>query len=194
MSKKFPIEKLEHLRSPERLKRMPPAKILEHLDVFNNIKIADIGCGVGVYTIAIAEFIKKVNGIIWAIDVEPIMIEETKKLAESQGLQNLRYYLSSEHDFSLPETYDIILLMSVLHEFPDLNDYLNKIWENLNHGGYLLIVDMNFKKSPDESGPPDEERIPLEKAIGIFSRYSNQIQYINDFYPNYYLLKVVKSR
>jgi 2-polyprenyl-3-methyl-5-hydroxy-6-metoxy-1,4-benzoquinol methylase len=194
MSKKFPVEKLEHLRSAERLKRMPPAKIFDHLDLFNNIKIADIGCGVGTYTIPIADHIKKYQGIIWAIDVEPVMIEETKKLAESRGLQNIQYFISSEGDFKLPEKFDIILLMSVLHEFPDLSEYLNIIWDNLNPGGYLVIIDMNLKKSPDEHGPPDEERIPLEKAIGIFNKYSNEIKYINDFYPNYYLLKVKKAK
>ncbi len=194
MGKKFPIEKLERLRSPDRLKRMPPAKIFGYLDVLENIQIADFGCGVGAYTIPIAEHIKKYNGTIWAIDIEPIMIEETKKYAESRKLDNIRYFLLPDNNFNLPASFDIIILMSVLHEFPDLNEYLNKIWLHLKIGGSLIVVDMNLKKTPDEDGPPDDERIPLEKALTIFNRFSNQIKYINDFYPNYYLLKVKKSK
>ena len=193
MSKKFPIEKLERLRSPERLKEMPPAKILDFIDLKENLKIADIGCGVGVYTIPIAKYIKERNGIVWAIDSEPIMLEETKKYAESEGLTNVRYFKVEDTDLNLSEHFDIIVLVSLLHEFPNTEHSIQKIWTYLNNEGYILVVDANLKKTPDEKGPPDEIRIPLNKAIDLFGKYSKDIFYINEFYPNKYLLKVKKS-
>ena len=64
-----------------------PEKILEIMEVNGKVKdVADFGCGYGTFTIPVAKIVK---GKIYAIDIEPEMVKETKRKAGENGLKNI---------------------------------------------------------------------------------------------------------
>ncbi len=194
MSKKFPTEKFEKLRSEERLTEMPPEKFIETLEFKEEMVIADIGVGVGVHAILAAQKLSKLDGAVLAIDVEEFMLEETRRAAEETGLTNIQYHLAETVDLKLePNSIDLAYLIAVFHEFPDPEKALHQIWTALKPNGWIYIVDMNLKAHPEERGPPDEHRIPLPKALAYVMKLSPFVKATNEFYPNKYLIQVQKK-
>ena len=68
-----------------------PDNILKTMGVSNRIKdVAEFGCGYGTFTIPTAKII---TGKVYAIDIEPEMIEATKRKAEENRLNNVETVL-----------------------------------------------------------------------------------------------------
>src|SRR3990167_9767474 len=68
-----------------------PKRILKKLGIDKTIRdIADFGCGYGTFTIPVAQTVK---GKVYAIDIEPDMVEETKRKAEKKKLGNVKVIL-----------------------------------------------------------------------------------------------------
>lgn len=64
-----------------------PSIILSQLECNDNIKtIVEFGCGYGTFTIPAAKIIK---GKIYALDIDPIMIETIKKKIKKKELVNI---------------------------------------------------------------------------------------------------------
>jgi len=93
-----------------------PVKILETLGVSKKIgDVAEFGCGFGTFTIPAA---KKISGKIYSIDMEPEMLEITKKKAKENKLDNV---VTVQRDFitkgsSLDtNSVDYVMLFNILH-------------------------------------------------------------------------------
>lgn len=190
--KRFKAENWANLRRESRLEQMPPNKVFNHITLKQKITVADIGCGPGAFSIPIADYIKSVDGVLYAIDVAQEMLKQVKIYAESKGLDNIKYFQTLDDKLNLQMNFDVAILINVLHEFEGPEKYLSEIWEHLNPQGYIIIIDHDRRKSPDEGGPPDHHRIPLDKAIEYVSKLSKNIESIKEFYPNKYMLKVFK--
>ena len=64
-----------------------PKKILKKLGIDKTIRdIVDFGCGYGTFTIPVAQIVR---GKVYALDIEPEMIKETKRKAEERKLGNV---------------------------------------------------------------------------------------------------------
>lgn len=64
-------------------------KILDTMQINESITIlVEIGCGYGTFTV---ETTKRIKGKLYAFDIEPEMIEFTKRKAEKNGLSNIDF-------------------------------------------------------------------------------------------------------
>jgi SAM-dependent methyltransferase len=130
-----------------------PAKILEKLGLDKSIvDVADFGCGYGTFTIPSAKIIR---GKIYAFDIEPEMIEATKKKAKELNLDNveasLRDFISEGsglNDLSV----DFVLLFNILHVKKPVN-LLKEAHRILRPGGKVGIVNWNYDATTPR-GPP----------------------------------------
>src|SRR3972149_1468053 len=93
-----------------------PTKILSLLSLdWKVVDAADFGCGYGTFTIPAARIIR---GKIWALDIEPEMIEATNKKAKELNLDNVEAVL---RDFILEgsglkgSSVDFVMLFNILH-------------------------------------------------------------------------------
>jgi len=77
--------------------------------------VAEFGCGYGTFTIPAA---RKIQGTVYAIDVEPEMISTTRREAIKQGLNNVE---AIQRDFMVQgsgledESVDYAMLFNILH-------------------------------------------------------------------------------
>ena len=84
-----------------------PEKILEAMEVNGKVKdVADFGCGYGTFTIPVAKIVK---GKVYAIDIEPEMVKETKRKAKKKGLRNTeaitRDFLEKGTGLEIPQEF-----------------------------------------------------------------------------------------
>jgi ubiquinone/menaquinone biosynthesis C-methylase UbiE len=121
-------------------------------------KVADIGAGGGWFTIRLAQRVGP-NGRVFAEDVQPQMIESTKRRVANQGLSDrVTFILGTTEDPQLPPGLDAILVVDTYPAFERPVDILKLLGASLAPNGRLGIVD--FKKDGvGGPGPPLDERI-----------------------------------
>ena len=78
MAHKFNKLDKKKLDNPKKRELIPPYKILEMIELEEGDKIADVGAGIGYFTIPASEIVGK-KGMVYALDIELEMIEEIEK-------------------------------------------------------------------------------------------------------------------
>lgn len=163
MGKKFNPAMADKLISQERRNMLPPEKIIDYLQVGQGDVVADLGAGNGYFTIPMA---KRTNQSVYAIDIEPVMLNELKKAAEKEEVVNIEYLISGVDKTELTDSTMTRVMMSlVLHEVPNIDKALEEAKRILHPGGQLLLLE--WKAIEMESGPPLEERMPSETIVEL---------------------------
>ncbi|MBD3226654.1 MAG: methyltransferase domain-containing protein [Candidatus Lokiarchaeota archaeon] len=122
--------------------------ILKELDIVNEpFKILDVGCGLGNYLLNLAEEIPKIEGL--GIDIEPIIIEEARKLANKKGLSDkIKFKEGNALDLNLNEEFDLIILSNIIQAFNFKQN--KKLFGNLNYllkkKGKIIMIDCLLDK------------------------------------------------
>lgn len=134
--------------------------------------IADVGCGLGTWSVALAKAVGT-EGRVYGIDIDPDAVAAAKARLAKENLPNIEVRLSLPDDPGLPpNTLDAIFLNDVIDwvERSALAGFLAGLRESLKEDGRLVIR--------DPSGGPDrviaelyragfslvEAKIPLESA------------------------------
>lgn len=134
---------LEH-RYRRRLQN--PEKILSPF-VSPGMKVLDVGCGPGYFTLALSALVGK-EGTVIAADLQEEMLDIIgQKTAAGQGSDNIRLHLCNAESIGITDTLDFVLCFYMVHEVPDRTALLNEIATNLLPGGILFIVEPKFHVS-----------------------------------------------
>ncbi|WP_456156371.1 class I SAM-dependent methyltransferase [Veillonella sp.] len=89
-------------------------ELVKHLKEKNGLRILDIGCGAGFFSIILSQL----GHIVMGIDITPNMIEESKLLAQSVGSTAQFAVMDAENlDFD-DNTFDIIVARNVTWNLP----------------------------------------------------------------------------
>ena len=138
-------------------------KIINQLDIKQNMVIADFGAGHGFFSIAMA---KKVgpSGQIFAIDVLESAIEGIRSRAKMEGLFNIRLIrgnLEKPGGSTLSdESCDMVMMANILFQAPDKTAVLNEAKRILKPGGRLVLVEW---RPYIGIGPKKEYRVTEEE-------------------------------
>ena len=169
-----------------------PNRILKTLGIDNSIRdIADFGCGYWTFTIPVAQ---TVRGKVYALDIEPDMIEETKRKTKEEKLGNVEVILRdfvSEGSGLEKESVDYVMLFNILH-LNKPETLLKEAYRILRKGGKLGIIHWNYdSKTP--RGPPMEIRPKPEQCIewAKNSGFNHPIRY--DLKPYHYGIVLTKG-
>ncbi len=165
---------------------------LKTMEIDKQVKdVADFGCGYGTFTIPTA---KVVSGKVYAIDIDPEMIEATKRKARDSGLDNVETVLRdfvSEGSGLNDESVDYVMLFNILHA-EEPSKLLDEVYRILKPNRKLGIIHWNYN-STTPRGPPMEIRPKPKQCIewAISSGFSNPINY--DLKPYHYGIVMVKT-
>lgn len=116
-------------------------RLLDELDVQPGQTLCDMGCGNGFYTIQLARLTDR-QGKVYAIDIQPEMLEMLETRARQEGIENVQPVLSTETDARLPEkSIDLVLLVDVYHEFARPAEMLQAIRASLKPAGRIALAE-----------------------------------------------------
>ena len=157
MTHKFHVENKSKLDNPKRREMLPIDKVLGEIALRENDILADIGCGIGYFSIPAAQLIGP-NGMVYALDVKSEMIEEVEKRAKESNLDNIRTVITNEYDLKLEDkSVSCAFICTVLHEIEDRIKFLNETKRILRNTGKIAVVE--WIKEESDWGPPVSHRV-----------------------------------
>lgn len=123
-----------------------PDLVLQAMDLKEGMTVAEIGAGTGYFSRRIAKAVGP-KGKVYAVDIQPEMLELLKKYAAQEGVaNNIVSVLGTETDPRLPKKgVDRILLVDVYHEFQKPEPMLARIRESLAPGGTVTLIEYRLE-------------------------------------------------
>jgi len=101
----------------------------------------DFGCGMGVFSIAMARMVGDAGRVI-AVDVQEKMLEVLGKRAEKAGVaQRIRTHRCPPDSIGVDDQVDFVLAFWSAHETPDVARLLGRLHGSLAGGGRLLLAE-----------------------------------------------------
>jgi ubiquinone/menaquinone biosynthesis C-methylase UbiE len=111
------------------------------LGVTPGMKVCDMGCGNGYHTVKLAKAVGD-EGRVYAVDIQPEMLELLKVKMKKAKAENYTPVLSNTVDPKLPKgEIDLILLVDVYHEFSNPEEMLARMKESLAPKGAIVLVE-----------------------------------------------------
>lgn len=158
----FPPEDLGILESPDRDEWQQPDRIMDELQIAEGSRVADIGAGGGWFTVRLARRVGP-NGVVFAEDIQPEMIESINRRVRDQGLSNVRPILGQVDDPQLEPRLQAVLMVDTYSQLRNPVNLLRHIEAALAPNGLLGVVDFT-KDGAGGPGPPISERVDAEKV------------------------------
>lgn len=184
MTHKFNPEKKDKLISQERYKMLPPDDVLEQLLLKRGDIVADIGCGIGYFSLPAAKLIGQQN-TVYAVDISREMLIGLKERMKEENIDNIELVEGSEYSAKIPnQTVDFMLIANVLHEIDKQRKFLEQYLEKIATNGRVAIIE--FIKKETEYGPTVEHRISKEEVKELLTSLQLEIIKEVDLNSNQY--------
>jgi len=143
---------------------LDPEAILRAFHVKPGWRIADIGAGIGYFTLPAARLVGP-RGRVYAVDLSAEMLEDLQAKLAANHVTNVETLLSTEDRVPLADrSVDFAFLACVLHELSGPGTLL-ECRRILRPSGRLGVVD--WKKIDQEEGPPREHRLDEAEAAAV---------------------------
>jgi len=150
------------LEAPDREQWQKPNLIMDELRIAEGSVVADLGAGGGWFTIRLARRVGP-NGLVYAEDIQPQMIDATRRRAQHERLTNVRTVLGTPSDPRLPRKIDAVLIVDAYHEIEDPVVLLKNVLRSLNPQGRVGVV--GYLPGGGGPGPAPEERVAPETVV-----------------------------
>jgi ubiquinone/menaquinone biosynthesis C-methylase UbiE len=161
-------ERAGRLDNAERRAALPPEETLLKLGLEKGMDFADIGCGVGYFTLPAATIIGA-DAKAYAADVSAEMLAILADKAAAGGIPNIAAVLSGEYDMKIKSgAAAFALCCNVLHEIGDKERFVREIARILAPGGTLAVIE--WKMVRRDKGPGVAERIPPVELKGLLAQ------------------------
>lgn len=174
----FNPNKAGKLLDPQRRKLISPDHIMELFELKRSDVVADLGSGNGYFTVP---FAANTDQTVFAVDIEPRMLQLLQAYAQNQNVNNIQYIQSNLENIPINDgTVDKILVAFVIHEVPNRLKVYNELKRIKKKKGKIAIAEWQAIEST--VGAPLKERIPsqeLKKELE-YEGFEVEIKEIND--------------
>ena len=159
----FPPSDLGLLEAPDRDLWQRPDQIMDAMGIADASVVADIGAGSGWFTIRLARRVGP-QGLVYAEDVQPEMINAITRRVQREGLTNVRAVRGQNSDPRLPPgSLDAVLVVDAYHEVEDRGTMLANLARALKPQGRIGVID--FKLDGTGPGPAPDERVSPDVVV-----------------------------
>ncbi|MHA2353764.1 MAG: class I SAM-dependent methyltransferase [Candidatus Thorarchaeota archaeon] len=167
-----------------RTRVQPPSMIVEAIGGKPGMVVVEIGCGSGLFTVAVAKAIQP-DGMVYAVDIQEGMLERLRERMKAEGVENIIPILAdAEGHVPLDDGIaDALFSVAVLPEIPDPVAALAQFKRLLKDDGVWadseLLVDPDYplkrtiiKWARDAGFVLDREAGNVFRYVLVFSRES----------------------
>src|SRR5262245_5106496 len=175
--------------APERAAWQKPDEVLNTLGLAAGQTVCDIGAGPGYFALRAARRVGA-TGRVFAVDVEPRILDVLRARIEKSGLRNVTPVLGLAADPLLPpKSCDLVLVVDTYHHFPERPKYLARLTGLLRPGGRLANVD--WHKRQTAIGPPLDHRVDRDEFLADAAKAGLRVVAEPKFLPHQYFIILV---
>lgn len=132
------------LERPERMREERPDLLLAELKLKPGMVVADIGAGSGYHSRRMAEIVGAgvAPGTVYAVDVQPEMVQMLAKLAREPRYATIKPIRSTADNVKLPtDSIDLAIMVDVYHELEYPFEVMRSLVGSLKPGGRVVFVE-----------------------------------------------------
>lgn len=190
MPHKFDPANVGNLDRPDRAEWQPVGAFLDLLRPREGGEYADLGCGAGYFTIAVAERIGP-RGTVYALDVQPEMLRELRARIRERELDNILPILSRERELPLPDgAIEALWTANTFHELDAPFEVMLEVRRVLRRDGRAFVIDWKREETP--VGPPVEERVGVADVLETLRRAKFREIREHDVYPHHHVVEALR--
>lgn len=146
-----------------------PQKNITALELKFGDKVADLGCGIGIYSLAAAPLVG-VDGKVFAVDVQKELLERLKNEADRHGFRNVNVIWGDVERVSgsglSDASVDAAILANVLFLTKSVYTTVSEVKRILKKGGRVMVID--WSESFGGLGPQSKDVFDKNKAKQAF--------------------------
>lgn len=148
---------------------LTPDHLVKELQLKPGDRVADIGCGTGAYTIALAREVGDI-GQVYAVDVHRELLHTLAASLERQNLLNIdTVWADIEKDVPLEKfSLDACVMSNILFQLEDIPKALQNVAHLLKPEGQLLVVE--WSASHAGIGPHTDHVVTEEEAHSLVTK------------------------
>jgi len=174
---------IARMEEPERAEWQKPEEVLRALKLAPGQVACDIGAGPGYFALRMA----RTASHVFAVDVEPRILQALQKRVAKSGLRNVTPVLVLDDDPLVPEhACDLIAIVNTYHHFPEGPAYLRRLVRSLKPGGRIANLDFHPRDIP--VGPPVAHKIARDDFLRDARAAGLELAEEHDFLPYQYFL------
>jgi len=153
--------------------------------------VADVGAGSGYMTVRLAKRVGP-NGVVYATDIQPAMIDLLQKRLSSAKLTNVRPILGATDDPKLPaDTIDLAIMVDVYHELSQPQAMLRHLRDALKAGGRLVLLE--YRKEDPSIPIRPEHKMSVAEAKMELEAEGFKLNRVDDGLPRQHVLIFIKK-
>jgi ubiquinone/menaquinone biosynthesis C-methylase UbiE len=144
---------IEVLESSHRVEQLKIQETVTKLNLKPGDRVADIGAGSGLFCPSLAKAVLP-GGKVYAVDIEPGLIEHIAKRVRELELSNIETVLGQYTDPDLPvRDLDVAFMFDVLHHIEHRAEYLRNLARYVSPKGRIVVVDFHPERGPHRDDP-----------------------------------------
>ena len=133
----------EYSDEPTRDAHDEAERVLDRLGIKPPLRVADIGAGLGYYTVRLARRLGP-GATIYATDVKAEYLDQLRTRLAREGIAGVTLILGLPRDPRLPpDSVDVAILSHMYHEIENPYEFLYRLQPSLAPGARVGIIDMD---------------------------------------------------
>ncbi|NJJ41538.1 class I SAM-dependent methyltransferase [Paenibacillus apii] len=153
--------------------------LFQELDLHKEIRVLDLGCGVGRNSIPIAQRMQEAGGTVVCVDLLPVAIDKLRNYAKEYNVNNFIHAEVADAEFYeiKPDYFDYIIACSCLEHVSDITAFRSVIQRMIDgtriEGVHCIQMSTEVTEFDIETGEEAEGEIELnlkaDEAFQILS-------------------------
>lgn len=150
-----------------------PEKIIKQFELREGMHVADLGAGVGSYSIPAAKAVTgHPTGKIYAIEIQKDMLTRLKNEAEKTHIKNIEIIWGNIEKIGgtklADNSVDAVIASNILFQVEDKKTCIDEIKRILKPGGHALVID--WSDSFGGMGPEKKKIVPRMASLHLFEK------------------------
>jgi ubiquinone/menaquinone biosynthesis C-methylase UbiE len=163
-----------------------PLRVMDELDIGPGMSVADVGAGIGYFTLKLSERVGE-TGRVYASDIDENALAFLDGRRKEEGLENITIIQGREENPLIPEvSVNLVLIVNTIQFVKEKTIFLNNIRASLKENGRLAFIQWDAAKMDSETpgwNSEDREKYTMRTMLKMIYDADYEVLEIKDFLP-----------